>query len=340
VGEARESPRTPLWIALAATVLAVVGGMLLVAGAVDALAAAGRASARSPADEARIEAARSGALGRSFVAILLGGAVAAAGATLGGKLLERERARQRTARARGRLARLGLLAGTLAQELREPLQELRGRIAQIPEQVDEPPSWSSGTPTFEVCEPLLASLDQIEAILRDFVAYARPDPSPPRIVDVALLLREWCASLESELAARDLALVLEGAELPAAAIAEPVGLKVVVWSLVRNARDAAPRGSVVRVTLARGHERVKLRVADRGAGIAPERREEVFEPFASTKPDGLGLGLAVAQRLVEAMGASLVLAGGPPGAVFEVALRRAPASVRYFGLPAPARKAA
>ncbi len=274
-------------------------------------------------------------------ALVLGGAVALAAATLvaagGGAvawhLALRARARHQAARSRSRLARLGLLAGTLVHEVTSSVDEVRELLVQLRDQLDEQPAWA-GTGADDTCDLVAAQLDRIDLILRDFLASARPEPSPPRIVDVSLLLRAWIAALEPELAARDVALVAEGLAPPATAVADPDGLKQIVWSLARNARDAAPRGSIVRLSLDRDAERVRIRIADRGPGIPREDRDSVFEPLVSTKPDGTGLGLAVALRLAEAMGATLSVVEGPPGATLELALRRAPPSARLFGAPA------
>jgi signal transduction histidine kinase len=220
--------------------------------------------------------------------------------------------------------------------LREPLQEVRERVARLREELEDLPAWASAAASFEICDALCFELDRLEAVVRDFLASARPDVAPPRIVDAARLVREWALAIEPELAARDVAIVAEGTEIPAVAIADPGGLKQVFWNLVRNARDAAPRGSIVRVSVERDSERVRIRVADRGPGISRARREEVFEPLVSTKREGLGLGLAVARHLAEAMGATISVGGGTCGAVLEVALRRAPPAARFLGR-APAR---
>ncbi len=271
--------------------------------------------------------------------------VAAAGLVLGGLglflawlIARREWARAGAARARDRLARLGLLAGTLAQEIQDPLQEMREGLLRLREQIDELPPWTCTGFPFELCDALSSELDRLEGVMRHFLASARPESAPPRIVDAALLVRDWALAIEPELAARDLAIAVDGAATPAVAIADHEGLKQVFWSLVRNARDAAPRGSIVHVLVRRDSERVRIRVADCGPGIPFARREEIFEPLVSTKPEGLGLGLAVARHLAEAMGATLSVEGGHPGATFEVALRRAPQAMRHLArMPARAR---
>jgi CheY-like chemotaxis protein len=97
-----------------------------------------------------------------------------------------------------------------------------------------------------------------------------------------------------------------------------------------NRPDGAVRIGAEPVTGADGAERLRVRVADEGAGIAPERQQELFVPFARlgaehSEVEGTGLGLALSQRLAHAMGGALVLErSGDDGSVFAVDLAPAP----------------
>lgn len=278
--------------------------------------------------ETAIEGVRSVALGRFAAAGLLGLALVGAASFGATRLVRRERQRSRATRARERLARLGVLAGGLARELEPSLLGVREALLVLKERLPEDlPHLDDQLCPGELCECAASHLSRAEAVLRDFTASARPEPAPPRVADVASLVRDWSRSLEVELAAHGIGLLLEGAVSPASAVVDPSGLKRIFWSLVRNARDAAPHGSLVRVSLVRDADRIRLRVTDVGPGIEALRREEVFEPLLSTKPWGTGLGLAISRRLAEAMGARLAVVGGPPGAVLELSLRPAPLTI-------------
>ena len=105
-----------------------------------------------------------------------------------------------------------------------------------------------------------------------------------------------------------------------------VGFAAETQNLVENARRYGGDGPIG-VTVRREHDRAVLEVVDRGPGVPPEQRERMFEPFQrldDTSPGGLGLGLAVARGLAEAVGGSLAAEETPVGGLTMVlALPRA-----------------
>ena len=97
-------------------------------------------------------------------------------------------------------------------------------------------------------------------------------------------------------------------------------LRQVFLNLVLNSLDALPHGGAIQVTAA-GDDGVTITVADDGPGIAAEPADQIFDPYVSTKETGLGLGLAICRRIVEAHGGRITAANGPAGgAVFTVRL--------------------
>ncbi|MFN7418310.1 MAG: ATP-binding protein [Alphaproteobacteria bacterium] len=106
----------------------------------------------------------------------------------------------------------------------------------------------------------------------------------------------------------------------------------ILVNLIRNAREAieavVPRRSgVVRAGWRREGEIDVITLADNGPGLSERARERLFQPFAgSGRPDGAGLGLAIARELVQGHGGELFMAAtGPAGSVFEIHL---PAAAR------------
>ena len=91
------------------------------------------------------------------------------------------------------------------------------------------------------------------------------------------------------------------------AIGDGDALARAIDNVLRNAVEASPDGATVEATVDVDDERVRVRVADLGAGVPSGRAGEIFEPFFTTKPDGTGLGLAISRAIARAHGGDLDL---------------------------------
>jgi signal transduction histidine kinase len=149
-----------------------------------------------------------------------------------------------------------------------------------------------------------SELAALSKVVEEFLDYARARPPVREEVDLARVLGEVADLVQPLAAGRDVSLSLEGAAM---AKADGEQLRRAALNLVRNAVEAAPSGSVVEIA---AHERdgeVVVEVADRGAGLTREARERLFRPFFTTKEGGTGLGLALAKKVADAHGGTLVL---------------------------------
>jgi signal transduction histidine kinase len=95
----------------------------------------------------------------------------------------------------------------------------------------------------------------------------------------------------------------------------------VFYNLVLNAVQATPAGGAVTVKARAGAGLAEVAVIDRGAGIEPKHLETVFNPFFTTKPQGVGLGLAIVSKIVDEHGGKITVESDPgKGSVFRVLL--------------------
>ena len=92
---------------------------------------------------------------------------------------------------------------------------------------------------------------------------------------------------------------------------DPQLLVQVLNSLIANALEAMPDGGRLRIGGERREDRFTLHLSDTGAGISPDRLAEVFTPFITHKPQGLGVGLALARRIAQRYGGQLDLRSQP-----------------------------
>jgi signal transduction histidine kinase len=125
------------------------------------------------------------------------------------------------------------------------------------------------------------------------------------MMDLGLLLEEICEVFSHRTTnevQHDIRLTTDG-DLSLDADAHQ--LRQVIWNLLNNAADVMPEGGRIDIICKRlpannhGIEQVGVQVLDRGPGLSPEQAQRIFDPFYTTKADGTGLGLAVAQRIIQ-----------------------------------------
>lgn len=226
-----------------------------------------------------------------------------------------------------RLNTLGELAAGMAHELNQPLtavlantQGARRLLAE-----DEPDLDTARDAMGKAAEQAKRAADVLGR-LRRLVERPQAD-TPLQALDLPQAARQVLYLLAPELQRRGVECSVEG-DPQCAVRAEPVALEQVIHNLVMNALQALEkvppgrRSLVLQVSVedARG----VLRVCDSGPGIAPELLPRIFEPFFSTREDGLGLGLSLCETLLTSMGGSLRAARhSPQGAEFRLDLELA-----------------
>jgi two-component system sensor kinase FixL len=105
-------------------------------------------------------------------------------------------------------------------------------------------------------------------------------------------------------------------------LADQVQIEQVLLNLLRNAMDAmetanSNRRSIIVEARRNSKHTIEISVADSGPGVAAEVTDTIFEPFVTTKPHGMGMGLSISRAIVESHGGSLRMAQGVrPGAIF------------------------
>lgn len=218
-----------------------------------------------------------------------------------------------------RLASLGEMASTLAHELNQPLMALSNfaLAAQALARQGPPELLQSAL------GDIVAQARRAGEIVQRVRGLIRPQGGQHQACDLAQVVERVQGLLQTELAAAPLRLdraVL--AALPPVR-GDRLLLEQLLINLLQNALQATEHLPTSRRTLELSAsvqgEQVELCVADHGPGVSAALREQVFNPFFSTKADGLGLGLNICRTLVEAHGGQLGVrerSDGQPGAVF------------------------
>lgn len=228
---------------------------------------------------------------------------------------------QAEARRSERLAALGQLSAGLAHEIRNPLGVIKGSAEMLTQKLGQ-----SNPLATELAGYISTETNRLSALVTRFLDFARPLHADLAPQDVTTVL---------DRALNDVAQLWKGqpvrveksydASLPAVAMDEGLCEQAFV-NIVQNAYDAmGADGGVLRVKvgktrLERG-DGVEVRIEDTGPGIPLELREQIFNPFVTTKKTGVGLGLSIVSRIIDGHhGTIRVEAGGKDqrGACFVV----------------------
>ncbi len=211
-----------------------------------------------------------------------------------------------------RMASIAQLTLSLAHEIRNPLGAIRGAV-----EVLETSPLADGDREF--LGIINTEVEGLNRLVSDFLTYGRPRP-PEKLTthlneiarSVLTLVRRRAAEQGVELRAE-----LQDSVPPVMVDSEQVRQAVV--NLVQNGLDAMPKGGELTISTRCETGRLAIAVSDTGSGLAPNARENLFRPFATTKARGTGLGLAISQRLVTQNGGTISLVeNGPPTTTFEI----------------------
>ncbi len=216
-----------------------------------------------------------------------------------------------------RLAALGQLTAGLAHELRNPLGTIRASAEMLTkESTKQRPDVMS-----EMAGYIGSEVDRMNALISNFLDFARPLQIHPTTADLKTVFDE-VVKQQSELAkSREVKLVARASDGSLAFTFDPDLLKLAMANLVQNAIQASAPGQEVELRAAERDEDVVILVSDQGEGIQPQHLENIFNPFFTTKPEGVGLGLAIVSKIVdEHQGHVTVFSEPGRGTRFEITL--------------------
>jgi signal transduction histidine kinase len=220
-----------------------------------------------------------------------------------------------------RVSTLGELAASLAHELNQPLTAILSNVqaAQILMRGPSPDL----DEVREILSEVVTDDKRAGQVIQHLGALFKKGERERVPLDVNELIREVLRLLTNDIALRGASLQADlGTGLPFVQ-GDRIQLQQVVLNLAVNGLDAMhdqpPGRRHLRISSGLHQTKMRIEVADTGRGIAEADRERLFQPFYTTKPTGMGMGLAIARSIVEAHGGSLAVASHPgPGAIFHV----------------------
>ncbi len=206
-----------------------------------------------------------------------------------------------------RLAAVGRMAGGVAHEVRNPLSSIKGLALLLKNK------FAAGSKEQDTADLLIQETDRMNRTITEMLSFTRPATLNLQPVDLAALLQRSLQLIKVEAMENQIAttLTVEPGLVPV--IGDADRLQQVVMNVLLNAMQAMEHGGNLLVTLGNreGDQRVELRIADTGGGIAAELLPQVFYPYFTTKQGGTGIGLAISQKIIADHGGSIELESEP-----------------------------
>lgn len=219
------------------------------------------------------------------------------------------------------LAAVGQVAAGVAHELRNPLTSIK-MLVQTGQEGIPPP----GLPAADL-DIIEKEIRRMEMCIQTFLDFARPPRTERRPTDLLAVIRRAVSLLDARARRQHVTIKTDLPPRPVELLIDAEQIHQVLVNLMLNSLDALPHGGDLRLDVRRLADppRVQVRLHDTGPGIPAAVLARLFEPFVSSKETGLGLGLSICRRLLEAHGATISGENDPSGgAVFTLTFSAEP----------------
>lgn len=192
-----------------------------------------------------------------------------------------------------RLAALGQLSAGLAHELRNPLGSIKGSADLLARSASHNDPMAK-----ELAEIISVEVDRTNSLVTRFLDFARPLEPRPEPTDVTTVIDRAVSRSKAEVM-RDY-----DTSLPRLAI-DPELMEQVFLNLITNASQASAPDSPITIRTREVDGQAEVSVIDKGCGVPADKIETIFNPFVTTKQNGVGLGLAIVAKIIDGHGGKM-----------------------------------
>jgi two-component system NtrC family sensor kinase len=211
------------------------------------------------------------------------------------------------------LATLGELAAGLAHEIRNPLAGIAGVVDIMGREL------SPTSPSRSVMGEVQREILHIQAILNDLLSYARPRPPDIHPANLNTTVEQAVLLSRQPVRTKPINVLFEANPSLPLVEHDPALIQQVVVNLVLNGIQAIPVSGDVRAALRQEQGFVVIEVSDTGRGISPDALPRIFKPFFTTRSEGTGLGLSLANGIVQSHAGRIEVSSIPgKGTQFKV----------------------
>lgn len=186
-----------------------------------------------------------------------------------------------------RLSQLGEMSAGISHELRNSMSVISGYAKLLSKKVEE----SNKT----TVEAIITEIGSMDRIISELLAFARPSVLHMEKVDLERLINETAKSVAGDKSS--IKIKIDTAN-PLQIKADEVLLRQALSNIIANAVQAMPGGGNIGIVTTRMHNKVEIIIGDTGPGIPEDIKQKIFLPFYTTREEGIGLGLALVQKII------------------------------------------
>jgi signal transduction histidine kinase len=208
--------------------------------------------------------------------------------------------------AQERIAALGRAAAQVAHEVKNPLAGLLLYSLHLKEKSSN----FSESQTYLV-DKIVDTIRHLNSRVEQILGFARPVSLALYSEDLNQILTDILELLRPQLEANRVEVRLSIGEQPTYAMLDGSSMRGALMNLMLNGIEAMPDGGILSIAVNQSDEMLRLEIADTGHGIGEDEVKKIFEPFYTTKEQGLGLGMPYAKKIIDQHGGTMSLSSQP-----------------------------
>lgn len=226
-----------------------------------------------------------------------------------------------------RIAALGRAAAQVAHEVKNPLAGLLLYSLHLKSKATN----FSESETYLV-DKIVETINHLISRVEQIMGYARPVNLTLRSGNVSQFVTDILELLRPQVTTNKVDVRLSLGQHPAYAMVDESSMRGALMNLILNAIEAMPEGGTLNIAIDRTDDVLRLDIIDTGRGIPEEEVKKIFEPFYTTKAQGLGLGMPYAKKIIDQHGGTISLNSRPgEGTTISITLPAAPQEVDNAG---------